>query len=162
MTSYMPVQIKLLEVVGVKWAFLAMRNPRMNHHKSNFLADVGLASKLIAAGDSHGKSMRGIIVYFELDCQIGWFVEWATYRVGIEVLSTSSTMLQDYAGMKGKDLAEAKQNNLANVVYHQTAIASYQALRRIYHQRRSHRHPDWKIFCDWIEALPYAHELITV
>ena len=39
---------------------------------------------------------------------------------------------------------------------------SYQTLRRIYFQRRNHRLPMWHDFCDWIESLPYAKELITI
>lgn len=37
---------------------------------------------------------------------------------------------------------------------------SYQALRRIYHQRHDHRLPHWHIFCKWIETLPFAKWLI--
>jgi hypothetical protein len=40
-------------------------------------------------------------------------------------------------------------------------MASYQALRRIYKQRRHHRHPDWQVFCkDFIEKLPDFDTLI--
>lgn len=39
---------------------------------------------------------------------------------------------------------------------------SYQALRRIYQQRRNHRLPHWHIFCDWIKTLPFANELILI
>lgn len=39
---------------------------------------------------------------------------------------------------------------------------SYQALRRIYQQRRNHRLPHWHIFCDWIKTLPFADELILI
>lgn len=137
-----------------------MRNPRMTHDKASQEGDLRLASKLILAGDEHAKAIRGIIVYLELDCQIGWFVEWSTYRIGVEVLSTSSTMYLDHAGMKGAALAEAKQARLPSVIYRQTALASYQALRRIYQQRRHHRHPDWRVFCQWIETLPLFSSLI--
>jgi hypothetical protein len=37
---------------------------------------------------------------------------------------------------------------------------SYQTLRRIYLQRKHHRLPEWQIFCDAIEQLPYADELV--
>lgn len=157
---YKPLEIKTLDVVGVEWALRGMRNPMMSHEKASFEADLKLASKLIRAGDEHAKAIRGIMVYFELDCQIAWFVEWNTYRIGVEVLSTSSTMHLNHKGMKGPELAEAKQAGLSEVVYRQTAMASYQALRRIHAQRRKHRHPDWQIFCDWIEGLPWAGELI--
>ena len=37
---------------------------------------------------------------------------------------------------------------------------SYQTLRRIYFQRKDHRLPQWRKFCEWIETLPYAKEFI--
>lgn len=160
-TLYQPLQIKTLEVCGVAHALHAMRNPMLSHDKATTEADLKLAAKLIRAGDEHAKAIRGVIVYFELYLQIGWMVEWDTYRIGVEVLSTSSTMHLDHRGMKGAELAEAKQANLPNVRYTQTAMASYQALRRIYFQRRNHRHPDWQIFCRWIESLPHFSNLIV-
>lgn len=69
-------------------------------------------------------------------------------------------MHRDLRGMKGAELAEAKQAGLPDVVYRQTTMASYQALRRIYQQRRHHRHPDWTRFCFWIETLPHFDALI--
>jgi len=39
---------------------------------------------------------------------------------------------------------------------------SYQTLRRIYFQRRNHRLPQWRMFCDWIGTLPFANEFITI
>jgi len=37
---------------------------------------------------------------------------------------------------------------------------NYRQLKTIYAQRRNHLLPDWQMFCDWIETLPYS-ELIT-
>ena len=39
-------------------------------------------------------------------------------------------------------------------------VTNYQQLKTIYRQRRTHRLPDWQMFCDWIESLPHS-ELIT-
>lgn len=39
---------------------------------------------------------------------------------------------------------------------------SYQALRRIYTDRRNHKLNEWRVFCDFIETLPHAKQLITV
>ena len=159
---YKPLEIEILEVVGFKHVFNAMRNPFLSHDKGDEggAADISLASRLVKAGDEHAKSIRGIIVYFKLSFGIGFMVEFDTYKIGIETLSTSSTMHIDHKGLKGIKLAEAKQNNLSNVYYTRTSMISYQALRRIYQQRRSHRHPDWQIFCNKIETLPYFKELI--
>lgn len=37
---------------------------------------------------------------------------------------------------------------------------NYEQLRTIYLQRKNHRLPEWRMFCQWIETLPYAEELI--
>lgn len=38
---------------------------------------------------------------------------------------------------------------------------NYLQLKTIYHQRKHHRSKQWKDFCEWIETLPYAHQLIV-
>lgn len=40
-------------------------------------------------------------------------------------------------------------------------VTNYRCLKNIYAQRRTHRLPDWQVFCDWVEQLPMAGELIT-
>jgi hypothetical protein len=37
---------------------------------------------------------------------------------------------------------------------------NYRQLKTIYQQRKNHRLPEWRDFCDWVRALPYS-ELIT-
>lgn len=41
-----------------------------------------------------------------------------------------------------------------------TWSANYQTLKHIYHARKNHKLKEWHDFCDWIETLPYAKELI--
>lgn|SRR5574344_2106965 len=43
-------------------------------------------------------------------------------------------------------------------------MISYQALRNIYRQRSSHRLPEWRTFCHWIESdnIPFSREFITM
>ena len=41
-------------------------------------------------------------------------------------------------------------------------MLNYQALRHIYFDRRNHRQPEFKEYCEWIKILPYSKELITV
>lgn len=36
---------------------------------------------------------------------------------------------------------------------------NYQQLKTIYHQRKTHRLPEWKTFCAWVETLPMFKEL---
>ena len=42
-----------------------------------------------------------------------------------------------------------------------TVTMNYEILRNIYTQRRKHRLVEWHKFCDWVNTLPYAKELIT-
>lgn len=39
-------------------------------------------------------------------------------------------------------------------------ITNYRQLKTIYAQRKTHRLPEWRDFCNWIESLPYS-ELLT-
>lgn len=41
-----------------------------------------------------------------------------------------------------------------------TITFNYEVLRNIYFQRRNHKLTEWHQFCDWIQTLPYAKELI--
>lgn len=42
-----------------------------------------------------------------------------------------------------------------------TCTLNYETLINIHHARRSHKLDEWHVFCEWIESLPYAKELIT-
>jgi hypothetical protein len=41
-----------------------------------------------------------------------------------------------------------------------TCSLNYETLVNIYYARRNHKLTEWHEFCDWIEKLPYAKELI--
>ena len=41
-----------------------------------------------------------------------------------------------------------------------TWTANYEVLRSIYRQRKNHKLTEWHRFCEWVETLPYAKELI--
>ena len=124
--------------------------------------DLYLASNLVKAGNDHAKAIRGIIVYLKIKLQIGFMIEFETYRHGVECLSTSSSMHCELSQLHGEELAEQKQADLPEKQYTRILTISYQALRSMYKARRHHKHPDWQIFCNWIETLPYAKELITI
>jgi hypothetical protein len=42
-----------------------------------------------------------------------------------------------------------------------TCTFNYETLINIYHARINHKLMEWHTFCDWIETLPYAADLIT-
>lgn len=41
-----------------------------------------------------------------------------------------------------------------------TLKVSYEALANMYKARKNHKLDEWRIFCEWVEGLPYS-ELIT-
>jgi len=170
------MKIVLREIAGLASALDAMRLPMKSHDKSDseFMysqgkftgvapgkADILLMSKLVKAGDEHGKALRGIIVWADITAPRYWWQEMDTYRMGTEGLSSESTMHSP--GMRklsGKALQEAKAAITEGTEQRRYRTFGYQCLRHIYHQRRNHRLPEWKQFCKWIEGLPYALEFV--
>lgn len=163
--SYKPLEIlEWTGPYGLDESLDAMRLPKKSEGDSGpgriGLEDFKLAGSLILAGDDHAKAMRGIDVHIKLALQVGFMIEFETYRFGVECLSTSSSMHGELRKLVGPELAEQKQADLAEKVYIRRLKISYQALRRMYRARRNHRHPDWPIFCNFIETLPYFAILI--
>lgn len=124
--------------------------------------DLHLMSVLVKRGDEHGKVVRSIIVYVEIDAPVWFYRELETYRIGRERLSCESTMHCECKGLSGEELERAKDGISMGHMQKTVDWISYQTLRRIYIQRRNHRLPMWKTFCSWVESLPFAKELILV
>jgi len=163
---YKPLVVDLLSVHGVWESMRAMRLPKGGTGDTTRAGVVGpndadLAGRLIRAGSDHAKALRGVMVWLEIQMQVGFMIEFETYRHGVECLSTSSAMHGELKKMKGPALAEQKQADLPEKYYTRSLTMSYQALRAMYKARRKHRHPDWQIFCDFIEALPHFNTLIN-
>lgn len=161
---YKALKVELKSVHGLDEAMEAMRLPKKSKSdtKNGVLGidDARLAGNLIRAGNDHAKAIRGIVAWIKVTMQVGWMIEFETYRCGVECLSTSSTMHNELVKLSGEELAEEKQKGLSDLTYERVLTISYQALRSMYKARRRHRHPDWQIFCDFIEELPYYNKLI--
>lgn len=124
--------------------------------------DLLLMSTLVKRGDEHAKVLRGVNVYVLINAPRYWWQEADTYRIGTERLSSESSMHIQGKGLSEKELVALKENIVEATMQRRVQMFSYQTLRRIYIQRRNHRLPQWRVFCDWIKTLPYAEELITV
>lgn len=124
-------------------------------------ADLRLLSTLVQKGDEHAKVLRGIVVWAEINAPRYWWVEMDRYRVGCECLSSESTMHMQGKGLPTDALVEMKEQLPEGTMQKRVWMFSYQTLRRIYFQRKDHRLPQWHTFCDWVETLPFASELIT-
>lgn len=179
------LDIKTIEVAGLLSAVEALRLPFGKECRSqtvyddswvkevvpNFQSDIRvffderdltLMSTLIKRGDEHAKVIRGIIAYAEINAPRFWWVEMDTYRIGSERLSSESTMHIQGRGMSTDELIKMKSELTEGTMQKRIQYFSYQALRRIYQQRRNHRLPHWHVFCDWIKTLPFADELILI
>jgi len=42
-----------------------------------------------------------------------------------------------------------------------TCTFNYENLVNMYHSRKNHKLDEWRVFCDWVEQLPYSKELIA-
>lgn len=124
--------------------------------------DKQLIQTLIKRGDEHAKTLRGVMVWCLINAPRYWWVEMDTYRVGAERLSSESTMHIEGKGLSEEELIKMKEELPEGHMQKRVWMFSYQTLRRIYFQRRNHRLPQWRIFCDWIKTLPFAEEFITI
>ena len=90
------MQIKTLEVAGIGPAVRAMRNPFDSWDRSDTIhgrigrKDMELSEKLAKAGPAHCKHLRLVQVWAEIWAPRFWWMEFATHRHGVEMLSCST------------------------------------------------------------------------
>lgn len=176
--------VKTLEFCGLGAALIALRLPFGKENRSEVISGVDLAftpgailykttiiphdddfllmSKLVKRGDEHAKVLRGIQVWCEINAPRYFYQELDRYRIGCECLSSESTMHIQGQGLSTDELIEMKENLTEGTMQKRVWMFSYQTLRRIYFQRKNHRLPQWQTFCEWIETLPFAKELIII
>ena len=94
----------------------------------------------------------------------------------IKILKNIVDMLNDYRelyvnynpddfeirGCPSKKLIWWQMIQLLPSSYNQkrTVQLNYAVLKNMYHARKNHRLDEWIMFCEWIEGLPYAREII--
>ena len=138
-------------------------------------------------GTGHDNFLKGIIVQFDLSYTIKAWTEAERYHF-LEFVSSQSTMhrisqfdirnqcceyvtentIREVERLKDIYLADKTPENYLRLLYNVpvgfklTARMStnYQQLKTIYQQRKNHRLPEWRLFCEWCESLP-SSELIT-
>lgn len=145
-----------------------------------------LASTAIGAG--HSTFLQGIVVQFDLTFTVKAWTEAERYHF-LDFVSSQSTMHRiakfnldesyinyvdprivaimkekaaDYIinGDDPEKYLELLYSNPCGCKLTARMTTNYQQLRTIYNQRKTHRLPEWREFCAWIETLPHAKELI--
>ena len=134
-------------------------------------------------GSGHDQFLTGIIVQFDLTFSNKAWVELQRYHF-IDFVSSQSTMhratrmdvrkqvneyVDDIIVDRLQELiaqynANQTPENYLKVVYNIPSgyqltarlTTNYRQLKTIYAQRKTHRLPEWREFCGWIESLPFA------
>ena len=140
-----------------------------------------------AKGGGHNQFLSGIVVSFDLTCSNKMWVELERYRF-ITFVSSQSTMhriakfdldssYNEYVDQRVINIMKVLKRdyeenptteNYLRLLYSNPAgfeltarlTTNYRCLRNVYEQRKNHRLPEWREFCEWMETLPYAKELI--
>lgn len=138
-------------------------------------------------GEGHDNWLNGIIVQFDLTYTVKAWVEAERYHF-LDFVSSQSTMHKiakfdldnsyiEYTDPRMIEImkeleqeynADPTPENYLRLLYSNPAgfrltarmTTNYRQLKTIYSQRKYHRLPEWKLFCEWIESLPKS-ELIT-
>ena len=138
-------------------------------------------------GEGHDQWLTGVIVQFDLTYTVKAWTEAERYSF-LDFISSQSTMhriaqfdLEHQYSPYTDARAIALMEELIEV-YNETKdpedylrclytnpcgfklmagmSTNYRQLKTIYWQRKNHRLPEWREFCQWIETLPMAKELI--
>ena len=138
-------------------------------------------------GSGHDNFMNGIVVQFDLRFTVKAWTEEERYHF-IDFVSSQSTMHRitsfdldksyiKYVDRRMIDImkelvdtynANPTADNFLSVVYSNPTgfqltarmTTNYRQLKTIYSQRKTHRLPEWRSFCEFCEALPHS-EWIT-
>lgn len=138
-------------------------------------------------GEGHDQFMTGIRVNFNLTFSNKAWVELERYRF-IEFVSSQSTMhrlakfdlssqYNEYVDKRIVNIMEElkeiynksqDKEDYLRLLYSNPSgfqltarlTTNYRALKTVYSQRKNHRLPEWREFCEWIKTLPNS-ELIT-
>lgn len=139
------------------------------------------------AGSGHDCYLKGIIVQFDLtltkqawpEAQRYHFLDFVSSMSAMHMLAKMDVRFISYTDRKIIDLfldivrdynQNPSEENWRRMIYSYPSgllltarmTTNYLQLKNIYAQRKNHRLPEWKVVCDWIEALPKAKELGVV
>ena len=139
------------------------------------------------SGSGHDCFLKGILVTFDLTWSVKASVELQRYHF-IDFISSQSTMhriskfnldeqYMKYVDKRIIEIIKEKQveynenptpekylellySNPCGFQLTAEMTTNYLQLKTIYNQRKNHRLPEWVVFCNWCETLPYFKELV--
>ena len=177
------------KVYGLEESILRAKFP-MSTDVSSLNADMTkgiLALAQSAKGSGHDNWLGGVVVQFDLTFTVKAWTGAERYHF-LDFVSSQSTMHRiarfdlrgQYDSHTDPRVVEIMEELVAK--YNETKdpedylkvlmtnpcgfkltagmTTNYRQLKTIYAQRRTHRLPEWREFCAWVETLPMAKELI--
>ena len=78
-----------------------------------------------------------------------------------KVLNDLDISSKEYTELLKEKYLKILYSNPAGFKITARMATNYRCLRNIYIQRKDHRLPEWRVFCKWIETLPYANKFLT-
>ena len=185
----MAIKITNVKVNGIEEAFRGSKLPMatepgtLNSDVTNTIKKLG-SSKI---GEGHDTFLNGIIVHFDVEFTIKAWTEAERYTF-LNFVSSQSTMhrlsrmdienqYSEYVDPRMIEIMKELQDKYTEtqstddylrLVYSNpvgckltaSMVTNYRQLKTIYYQRRTHRLPEWREFCEWITTLPYFKEVV--
>lgn len=181
--------ISNVNVYGLENSFRVSKYPMATDADDCTTAYTTTTKKLGQAprGSGHDNFLKGIVVQFDLSFTIKAWTEAERYH-WFDIVSSQSTMHKiskmNYDSCMCSYVTDNTKKEMERLrdIYNETKdpeeyltllyncptgliltagiTTNYQQLKTIYNQRKTHRLPEWRSFCSWIETLPYS-ELIT-
>lgn len=182
-------KIENTEVYGLNKSFRASKYPMAidtTDVDDTYTERIGKLAKC-DIGTGHDNFLNGIIVQFDLTFSNKAWVEAERYHF-LDFVSSQSTMhritkmnikkqcneyvddcvIDNLQKRVAEYNAEPSDEKFYKVIYNIPSgfeltarmTTNYRQLKTIYTQRKTHRLPDWHMFCKWVKTLPMAKELI--
>ena len=178
-------QINLFKQYGINFDIPIYKEDSINFKKSinHFRRLCNLANTPMGTG--HSNALKGVIVqmdvkapqYFWQQLQRYHYIDFVSSqskmhcinKMELEKLCMLSTNYEAINNAKESvkyydsgeiNIDDCLSNIPMGLEYTARMTTNYLQLKTIYHQRKHHRSKQWKDFCEWIETLPYAHQLI--
>lgn len=97
------------------------------------------------------------ITKFDLDKA---YIEYVDKRI-IDIMKDKVTQYNNETDKEKKEklYLEILYSNPCGFKLTAGMTTNYQQLKTIYYQRKNHKLPEWRTFCEWIETLPYFKEI---
>lgn len=178
-----------VEVFGIERSFKEAKYPMSviaEQCTGEYTETIGRLAKS-PKGSAHDNFLKGILVRFDLTFTVKAWTEAERYH-WLEIVSSQSTMHRisrmDYDECMIEYVTENTVNEIKRLSaeYNENPTSdnylkllyncpvgirltagmstNYQQLKTIYAQRKNHKLPEWRTFCEWIRTLPYSELII--